>query len=63
MSWLFRDKTAMVEPNDALPGRDQTMPVPDRHDVLGTPIAPPFPEGLETAIVGMGCFWGADRSF
>ena len=39
------------------------MPVPARHDVLGTPLAPPFPDGLETAIVGMGCFWGAERVF
>ncbi|HST25470.1 MAG TPA: peptide-methionine (S)-S-oxide reductase MsrA [Gaiellaceae bacterium] len=63
MSWLFRDKTAMVEPADALSGREQTMPVPDRHDVLGTPLGPPFPDGFETAIVGMGCFWGAERVF
>src|SRR5581483_1326825 len=61
--FLFGDKTQMVEPDEALPGRDETMPVPARHDVLGTPIAPPFPDGLETAIVGMGCFWGAERVF
>jgi peptide-methionine (S)-S-oxide reductase len=53
----------MVEPDEALAGRSETMPVPDRHEVLDTPIAPPFPEGLETAIVGMGCFWGAERVF
>jgi peptide-methionine (S)-S-oxide reductase len=53
----------MVEPGDALTGRSETMPVPARHDVLGTPIVPPFPEGYETAIVGMGCFWGAERVF
>src|SRR5579859_1568555 len=63
MRFLFGDKTEMVEPDAALPGRDETMPVPARHDVLGTPIAPPFPDGLETAIVGMGCFWGAERIF
>ncbi len=39
------------------------MPVPDRHEVLATPLAPPFPEGLEQAVVGMGCFWGAERVF
>jgi peptide-methionine (S)-S-oxide reductase len=63
MRFLFGDKTQMVERDEALPGRDETMPVPARHDVLGTPIAPPFPDGLETAIVGMGCFWGAERVF
>jgi len=39
------------------------MPVPDRHEVLATPLAPPFPEGLEQSVVGMGCFWGAERVF
>ncbi len=63
MRFLFGDKTQMVAPDEALAGRDETMPVPARHDVLGTPIAPPFPDGLETAIVGMGCFWGAERVF
>jgi peptide-methionine (S)-S-oxide reductase len=64
MSFLFRDKTAMPEPADALPGRD-TRPyhVPDTHFVLGTPLEPPFPEGVETAVFGMGCFWGAERGF
>jgi peptide-methionine (S)-S-oxide reductase len=63
MRFLFGAKTQMVEPSEALPGRDEPMAVPERHDVLGTPIAPPFAEGLETAIVGMGCFWGAERVF
>jgi len=53
----------MVEPARALPGRDQEMPVPGRHAVLGTPLKPPFPDGLEQAVVGMGCFWGAERVF
>ena len=61
--FLFRDKTEMVAERDALPGRDQQMSVPDRHVVLGNPIAPPFPDGLQRAVFGMGCFWGAERIF
>jgi peptide-methionine (S)-S-oxide reductase len=53
----------MVEPERALPGRDREMAVAGRHAVLGTPLKPPFPEGYEQAIVGMGCFWGAERVF
>jgi len=60
--FLF-SKPTMVAPEDALPGRDEPMPVPAAHDVLGTPIAPPFPEGLQQAVLGMGCFWGAERIF
>jgi len=56
-------KTRPVGAADALPGRDERMPVPERHDVLGTPLEPPFPESLERAVVGMGCFWGAERVF
>jgi peptide-methionine (S)-S-oxide reductase len=58
-----RHKTQMVEPDAALPGREATMPVPELHGVLGTPLRPPFPDGFERAIVGMGCFWGAERVF
>ena len=61
--FLFTQKTEMVTPEDALPGRDTPMQVPDRHDVLGTPLQPPFPEGMEQLVVGMGCFWGAERVF
>jgi peptide-methionine (S)-S-oxide reductase len=53
----------VVSPEEALPGRETTMPTPDTHDVLEHPIAPPFPEGLERAEFGMGCFWGAERIF
>jgi peptide-methionine (S)-S-oxide reductase len=56
-------KTEMVDTASALPGREQEMEVPATHAVLGTPLKPPFPEGIEQAIVGMGCFWGAERVF
>ena len=61
--FLFREKTKMIDPDRALPGRDTAMPVPARHDVLGTPLQPPFPEGLEQIVVGMGCFWGDEELF
>jgi peptide-methionine (S)-S-oxide reductase len=60
---LFGSKTRMVAPEDALPGRPDPIEVPDKHFVLGTPLKPPFEEGLQTAVVGMGCFWGAERVF
>ncbi len=63
MRWLKELKLKMPSPSEALPGRAQRMPVPSRHFVLGTPIAPPFPEGMQTAMFGMGCFWGAERKF
>jgi peptide-methionine (S)-S-oxide reductase len=59
----FRNKTEIVAASVALPGRQQEMPVPERHAVLGTPLKPPFPEGYQRAVVGMGCFWGAERVF
>ena len=61
---LFRHKSEMVTPDAALPGRtDQTMPVPEQHFVLGTPLVAPWPEGMQTAVFGLGCFWGAERKF
>ena len=61
---IFRHKSEMVTADAALPGRtDQTMPIPEAHFVLGTPLAEPWPEGTQTAVFGMGCFWGAERKF
>jgi peptide-methionine (S)-S-oxide reductase len=60
---FLREKTKMIEPERALPGREQQLPVPERHDVLGNPLVPPFPEGFGRVVVGMGCFWGAEQLF
>jgi peptide-methionine (S)-S-oxide reductase len=59
----FRNKTTLTTPADALPGRDAEMPLSATHAVLGTPLRPPFPEGMQQVVVGMGCFWGAERVF
>jgi peptide-methionine (S)-S-oxide reductase len=56
-------KTTLPSLNEALRGREATMPVPERHAVLGAPLQGPFPDGLQQAVFGMGCFWGAEKKF
>jgi peptide-methionine (S)-S-oxide reductase len=53
----------MIAKQDALPGRKEPMPLPEKHVILGTPLAPPFPSDHEEAVFGLGCFWGAERVF
>jgi peptide-methionine (S)-S-oxide reductase len=62
--WLFsRHKQEMPAPEQALPGRSQPITSPGRHTVLGTPLAPPYPEGSQVADFALGCFWGAEKAF
>ena len=61
--WLSSRKLQMPSEREALPGRTERMPVPAKHFVSGAPLEPPFPAGLELAMLGMGCFWGAERKF
>jgi len=56
-------KTELPTPESALPGREERVPVPERHFVNGRPLEGPFPDGLEQAVFGLGCFWGAERRF
>jgi peptide-methionine (S)-S-oxide reductase len=64
MRFLFPGhKTEMVSPEDALPGRAARIPVPAEHFVNGHRLEPPFPDGMEQAVFGMGCFWGAEKAF
>jgi peptide-methionine (S)-S-oxide reductase len=59
-----RKAPEMITPDQALPGRtDQTMPIPDAHFEMGVPLVGPWPDNVSTLVVGMGCFWGAERKF
>lgn len=58
-----RHKTQIVDPADALPGRAEPLPVPERHYVNQHNLKPPFPQGYKEAVFGLGCFWGAERKF
>ena len=63
MSWLMQKKSVMPAPDEALPGRDEKMAVAAEHFVNGNPLTPPFPENLQQVVLGLGCFWGAERTF
>ena len=60
---MFRRNPSMISEADALPGRAEAIQVAEKHIVLGNPMVPPFPDGMEQLVVGMGCFWGAERFF
>ncbi len=60
---LFSTTAVLPTPESALPGRDEAMPLTNQHYVNGNPIQEPFPDGLEVAVFGLGCFWGAERCF
>ena len=63
MLFSTRNKLTLPSAEDALPGRDTPINVPNPHTVLGTSLTPPFPDGIEVAYFGLGCFWGAERAF
>ena len=61
--FLYKKKLEIPRAEEALKGREEEMPVPEKHYVNGNTLKPPFPDGLEKVIVGMGCFWGAEKKF
>jgi peptide-methionine (S)-S-oxide reductase len=61
--WSLSKKSKIPSPEEALPGRSTPMHVPSAHFVNGNPLAPPYPAGMERAVFGLGCFWGAERKF
>ena len=63
MVWFYQKQIEMPSPEEALQGREARIPVPEMHFVNGNPLEPPFPDGMEMALFGMGCFWGAERVF
>ena len=63
MALFGSHKTRMITAEQALPGRGRAMEVPSRHEVLGTPLQPPYPQGSQVAEFALGCFWGAEKKF
>jgi peptide-methionine (S)-S-oxide reductase len=61
--WFLRSNPTLPSADEALPGRPTPVPVPERHHVNGASMTPPWPEGTQTAVFGLGCFWGAEKAF